>query len=754
MNAAALASLLLACGACRAQAQVAEPMRTLPPVEVVGQTPLPGIARQREQFPGNVQRADDADLGRARNFNLVDFMNRRLEGVTVNETQGSPFQADLSYRGHRLSPTLGAAQGLSAYLDGVRINEPFGDVISWDMLPESAIASIVLMPGSNPLYGLNTLGGALVLTTKSGLTHKGTELDVSIGSFGRRRLDFGHGRQWEGGWHAYVAGTFFSEQGWREQSPGRLGNALLKIGRQQAATEWTLSYLQGESRLTGNGLLSESLYRIDRRAGYTFSDTTRNSSRLLSLALSHKPDARTQLAWLGWMRKGNRAGSNGDVREEWTEWLGQCVAGQSASACSDSGDPGFISNNAIINRTQARQTGTGTALQWTHTTTALRFALGVELSRSRIGYEQFTQEGSLDGGRLALLDPVAPLVRDVGLRGRSSTAGVYATGIMEMAPRTHLTLSARRDRTRVTNELSGQPVESFTYGKLNPAVGITHSPGAGLSLFANVSQGTRVPTSLELGCADAARPCVLPTGLQSDPYLKQVVARTVEAGVRAIPWERGELAVALFRTQSRDDIAFVRSGISQAGYFTNVGPTLRQGMELSARGRDERFEWHAGYTFLHATYRSAGVLQGPLSTAAMPNTFGPGTPIAGLPRHTWKAGAEWRAGAGVRFGADVLAVSSQGVAGNESASQPGLGRLAGYATLNLRASWEITTQWLTYIRVNNALDRRYATFATGNRDLFPNGRALQPGDDVAASRFVAPGAGRSVTLGARYEWDL
>ena len=29
------------------------------------------------------------------------------------------------------------------------------------------------MPGSNPLFGLNTLGGALAIQTKDGRSHKG-----------------------------------------------------------------------------------------------------------------------------------------------------------------------------------------------------------------------------------------------------------------------------------------------------------------------------------------------------------------------------------------------------------------------------------------------------------------------------------------------------------------------------------------------------------------------------------------------------
>ena len=81
--------------------------------------------------------------------------------VYVNEMQGNPFQPDVNYRGYTASPLLGTPQGLSVFMDGVRMNQAFGDVVSWDLIPKIAIKSVTLVPGSNPLFGLNTLGGAL-----------------------------------------------------------------------------------------------------------------------------------------------------------------------------------------------------------------------------------------------------------------------------------------------------------------------------------------------------------------------------------------------------------------------------------------------------------------------------------------------------------------------------------------------------------------------------------------------------------------
>ncbi|MGI9134782.1 MAG: TonB-dependent receptor plug domain-containing protein, partial [Rhodoferax sp.] len=146
-----LASALLSPDAWAQGSQISDPVHSLEAVEVVGQTPLPGGAYlSRQQYPGNVQIVSDGEIEQARSDNLGDFMKRRSGSVTVNEVQGSPFQLDLNYRGHRLSPLLGSSQGMSVYVDGVRFNEALGDVMNWDLLPEAAIASLTLVPGSNP----------------------------------------------------------------------------------------------------------------------------------------------------------------------------------------------------------------------------------------------------------------------------------------------------------------------------------------------------------------------------------------------------------------------------------------------------------------------------------------------------------------------------------------------------------------------------------------------------------------------------
>jgi hypothetical protein len=121
-------------------------------VDVVATTPLAGSELALREIPAPVQAATQQDLQNSSALDLSDLLNRRLSAVNVNENQENPFQPDVNYRGYTASPLLGTPQGLSIYMDGVRLNQPFGDVVSWDLIPRIAISEVALVPGSNPLF--------------------------------------------------------------------------------------------------------------------------------------------------------------------------------------------------------------------------------------------------------------------------------------------------------------------------------------------------------------------------------------------------------------------------------------------------------------------------------------------------------------------------------------------------------------------------------------------------------------------------
>jgi iron complex outermembrane receptor protein len=139
----------------------------LPQIVVIGNTPLQSFGLPLNQIPSNVQTVGAADLQRQQSLDMVDYLNNNFSGITVSESDGNPFQIDVYYHGFTASPLLGTPEGLSVYVDGVRVNESFGDTVNWDLIPEYAINTVSLISGSNPVFGLNTLGGALSVRTKN-----------------------------------------------------------------------------------------------------------------------------------------------------------------------------------------------------------------------------------------------------------------------------------------------------------------------------------------------------------------------------------------------------------------------------------------------------------------------------------------------------------------------------------------------------------------------------------------------------------
>jgi outer membrane receptor protein involved in Fe transport len=735
-------------------------------VDVVGVAPQPGRGIERDILPYSVQSASSKALGQAQAGNLTDFMARNLNGVNVNDISGSPFQSDVTFRGFRASPVLGASPGISVYFDGVRVNEPFGDVVNWDMLPEAAVASVLLAPGSNPLYGLNTLGGALALTTKSGRSHPGFDTALSAASNGQRRFDLTFGARLDQHWHALVSSTVFDDAGWRDHSNGRLGNLFVKLGHVRGDTDWSVSLLGGRSRLRGNGLLPsyrwsgggqrDGLYEDDRRAAYTFPDETRNRLIQLGLNLRQKLESGGELSATAYSRSSRRDTVNGDVSDEFGDYLATCGRDPGASGCAD-----LPSHAALFNTTSTRQRSEGMAVHWSAASNGHQFGAGATIDRNRVSFAQFGQAADFSADRAVLADPEAAREPESSVVGAARMLGAYASDTWTMREGTHLSFSARFNHARVGNTLTSdsgpQPAESFIYRKLNPSVGIAQEIGAGATVFANAAQSNRVPTVIELGCADPAQPCRLPVGLQSDPFLEQVVARTIEAGLR---WRSGAaaLSASLYRTSNRNDILFLSAGASQQGYFSNFARTLHQGLDLAANTRWGKLDVRASYNYLEAVFDAEGAL----FTGARKVNVTRGTRMAGLPRHTFKLGLDWQPWPAFSLGADAQAISSLVTQGNEDGlfADPTLGALAqradwrirGYALLNLRASYRLGPHWELFARVNNVTDRRYQNYGAVGTDLFPNGRQLRAQDglvDAAPARFVAPGAPRAITAGIR-----
>ncbi|MBB3176513.1 TonB-dependent receptor [Variovorax sp. Sphag1AA] len=717
-------------GAPPAAAQVqAEADRELPTITVVAPTPLPGLDVPKDQVPANVQSATGTDIDRTHALDLSSFLARRINGVTVNEIQGNPFQVDINYRGFTASPLLGTPQGLSVYLDGVRLNQPFGDVVSWDLIPTTVIDSVVLMPGSNPLFGLNTLGGALSVRTKDGFTSPGTSVQMLGGSYGRVAAEFETGGSREDGVNWYVAANRFHEDGWRTASPSDLRQLFAKVGKRARDTELSLTAAYADNDLTGNGLQEQHALQRDWSSVYTVPDQTNNRSIFLNLAGSHDINDRLRFTGNAYWRDIKASTLNGDVNDDSLgESLYQPNVAERA-ALSRAGFTGFptsgetqantpfprwrcIANvltnnepnekcNGLYNRTRTEQHNYGLAGQFAALMDTAgighQLVFGAAYDASRVGFDQSAQFGFINPDRsiTPLLGPGAfadgtqnsenAFDARVGLSSRSSTWSLYASDIIEISQATHLTLSGRYNHTSVDNfdwvtpgPAPGSLTGDHTFSHFNPAIGLTFAASEALTLYAGANQGSRAPTAIELGCSDPATPCKLPNSFAGDPSLKQVVTTTFEAGMRG-KWERSlSWNLGVFRSDNKDDLLFVSDDPSGFGYFKNFGKTRRQGIEAGLVAQPAR-GWTVGanLALLDATFRSSEVIDGSgnssnsSAAAGAPGTEGtitirPGDRIPLLPRRVLKLEANWEANAQWRFDLDMVASSGANVRGNEN----------------------------------------------------------------------------------------
>src|ERR1700744_3842197 len=152
----ATASVVLAVTTIGSQAEEI----TLPTFDVVATTPLNGGQINVSQSPFAVWQSSAQDAQTFNDTTLTDTLARSAPGVTQGNVSGNDFQPDLSYRGFDATAVTGTPQGLAVYQNGTRINESFGDVVNWDLIPSNAIDTTTII-AANPIFGLNALGGAV-----------------------------------------------------------------------------------------------------------------------------------------------------------------------------------------------------------------------------------------------------------------------------------------------------------------------------------------------------------------------------------------------------------------------------------------------------------------------------------------------------------------------------------------------------------------------------------------------------------------
>ena len=476
--------------------------------------PMPGLQLTRDQIAANVQSATGLAIRQSMALSLNQFLNEHLQGVNVNDYQGNPFQMDVTYRGFSASPQIGTPQGLSVFVDGTRVNEPFGDVVNWDMIPLNAIGGLDLYSGSNPLFGLNTLGGALALRTRSGFTDHGVEGQALAGEWGRKQVQAAAGGS-KGELAGFVAGNWFEESGWRDDSHSSVKQAFARVDWASKIGVFTGAALLARNDLIGNGLIPLTMFQARPEDIFSSPDETKNQLTQFSIDGLFPTGEHSNITAHLYSRDSRRQGINGDIYEGFDDFDRQDDAAYTAKPDSQRycryadldhdgvpdgqqptgfdpifGNPdcyhggtligprngangGFSHTSGIVDGTpiglrtdtQLDQLTHGIAAQFNVNGERHHFMAGASIDASSASYVMGQQLGLLDASRRIQIDPSAidsvyraaqVPIHGNDFNGDSRTASLYANETWSIRPNLHLTLAARFNTARVNNHMNAR----------------------------------------------------------------------------------------------------------------------------------------------------------------------------------------------------------------------------------------------------------------------------------------------------------
>lgn len=779
--------LLSCCGLCAGIASTCSSAADRPLEEVIVVAPY-GTAVDPALVPANVQRAVAEELQRSQSLDLTDFLNRQFSGVSINHAQNNPLQPDFNFRGFTASPLLGLPQGLSVYQNGVRINEPFGDSINWDLIAVSAIESVQMLAGAQPVFGLNTLGGALSLQMKNGFTYEGMQAEAYGGSFGRLGSSIQAGGN-DGRWGYYGNVDYFAEDGWRDFSQSEALRIFGAVGLHESAWTLDLSAAYASTELRGNGAAPVELLALDRSAVFTHPDITENEHAQLILEGSRTFSGALRVSGNVFYRRIDTDTFNGDgtvfeecelgggeflVEEEFEDVNGdgECSAQDDAQIepvldLDGAPIPAELDDtelNAINNLGRREQQSYGGSAQLGFASPLFggenNLTLGVAYGKGKTTFRSVVEVASLLENRATTRTGIFAQEFATAVTSDIRSASMYFVDTLSVNDRWGITVSGRYDASRIElSDRSGASPEldgTHDFSRFNPAAGVTFRAASAMTLYASYGESTRAPSPVELACASEDAPCNLPNAFLADPPLEQVVAKSVEVGLRsegdaALRWHVGG-----FYTINRDDILFQTTGGPQAnvGFFDNVGDTRRTGIELSLSQRLHRWRWFLEYSYIDATFDDDFVVNSPNHPVFEDDPDSPaiageeklrvtaGARIPGIPRHQANLGIDLPLNDRIELGADVVMRSGVYLRGDEANL---LDETSGYAILNLRGEWHVGDNVTLFARVENVLDEDYATFG-----LLGEPQEVLP--ELGDPRFLGAGPPLGVWVGARIKW--
>ena len=613
-------------------------------VVVTANAPLPGSGIDVDKIAGEVETLSMTDVTRNRQTDVLpSAVATQLSSVNLNDEQGSQFQPDLVYRGFEASPISGVAEGVAVYQDGVRLNESFGDNVNWDLIPEFGFVDKFTIQSNNPVFGLNTLGGAVTLNMKDGFTFDGAQAELSGGSFANFTGDAQYGAQF-GRFAVYVGFGGVSDDGFRYQSQTTLRQGFGDLAYEDGPLTLHLSVSGASNRIGAVGPTPVEMLADDPRSVFTYPQGMNNEMELTQFRGTWQQSDALTFSFNTYYRHFHQSLIDGnttsvDFCENDDAQL--CLGGDDEfpnDALTDiHGNqvptsvlpPGATPGETDFTQTNTNTYGVAGQMAWTAPVFGHgnNLVVGGSFDQGQTDYSAYGELGNL----LETLEVVGTGViideaqnpnagapnRNAGpcQRAQHLWRPLCRIDVFDNTPSLSWTLSGRLNTADVKLiDLRGTALNGeHSFSRFNPGTGLAYKIVPGLTAYAGYSESNRAPTAGELSCADPTSPCLLDAFLVSDPPLKQVVSRTYEFGLRgrfSLPTLDGQFDwnASAYRTDADNDILLLATDINGFGYFSNAGTTRHQGADLHLGYKEARWKLSANYSYLDATFQNSLVL--------------------------------------------------------------------------------------------------------------------------------------------------
>lgn len=594
----------------------------------------------------------DAATMRDRNQTTLAQALQDVPGVTLS-TGGQRNEAQVFIRGFDSTQT-------TLNMDGVPVYVPYDGNIDLSRFLTGDLSQVVVSKGlSSLMYGPNNMGGSINLITKRPSQPLSGRVDAGF-------------------------------------TAGKEGVFSRHIGAQLASRPIDLFYIQGgfERLSSGNFPLSNAYQAVavqptgERLNAYAKTTNT-------NLRVGFTPNATDEYTLSYYGTSGNKGsppytGTVGATRYwQWPEWNkdGFYYLGKTAIA------GGMLKTRLYYDKFDNKLSSFDNA---SYTTQTQRYAFnsqykdhstggGLEWDRS-FGAHEITlmAQSKYDVHRERNLATDVQKYDSAWLQFKSHIYSVGAEDRMALGDKTHLTLSYRYDRSEITQAqeyankaqtaVRDMPLAGAS-GANNLQAVLTHD-AFGQTFHIGVARKTHFPTikdifSYRLGAS-------IP-----NPALGAEAANTIDAGVKGRIFGSAQYSATLFTSRITDAIEMVAL-TPTLGQNQNVGSAKNSGMELTLSAPlGSSFAINANYSYLARTLGEQGLV------------------ATGTPRHSGFVDLSWFPLAQWTFDAELHAYSARQTATN------GLQPTSGYATVALRARYDLTRNVTLRAGINNVTDRNY-----------------------------------------------